>query len=161
MGVADPDNKRRRTKLDPPHPVDRHVGARVRLRRELLALTRRRLAAAIGTTAAKLSRFESGIERLDARTLYELSSALDVPVTFFFEEDAADTDDGGSLSQALRGLLAVVDLADRPRGIEDSIHQAAKAAAHAALEIHSRRRTRSPRGADSPIPGDPQRRGSR
>ncbi len=69
-----------------PNPIDIHVGARVRLRRNLLGLTLQTLAKAVGVTYQQLQKYERGVNRIGASRLFNLSQVLDVPVSFFFED---------------------------------------------------------------------------
>lgn len=76
----------RRSKSDKPHPVDVHVGSRLRLRRTLLGMSQEKLGHAIGLTFQQVQKYERGANRIGASRLYELSRALDVSVGFFFDE---------------------------------------------------------------------------
>ena len=69
-----------------PHPIDVHVGSRVRLRRNLLGMSQTALGRAIGLTFQQIQKYERGVNRVGASRLFHLSRALDVPVSFFFEE---------------------------------------------------------------------------
>lgn len=69
-----------------PHPVDVHVGGRVRMRRTLLGMSQEKLGEAIGLTFQQVQKYERGTNRIGASRLYDLSKVLDVPVGFFFEE---------------------------------------------------------------------------
>ena len=88
--MAKPTRVRRRTKKQTsrksPNPIDIHVGARVRLRRNLLGLTLQTLAKAVGVTYQQLQKYEWGVNRIGASRLFNLSQVLDVPVSFFFED---------------------------------------------------------------------------
>jgi transcriptional regulator with XRE-family HTH domain len=77
---------RRRHGSEHPHPVDVHVGARVRLRRTALGMSQEKLGDAIGLTFQQVQKYERGTNRIGASRLYELSRVLEVPVSFFFEE---------------------------------------------------------------------------
>jgi transcriptional regulator with XRE-family HTH domain len=79
---AKPAGRRRRSG---PHPVDIHVGMRVRERRTELGISQPELAAALGIAYQQLYKYEQAKNRISASRLYELSEALDVPVAFFFE----------------------------------------------------------------------------
>jgi transcriptional regulator with XRE-family HTH domain len=65
-----------------------HVGARVRLRRNMLRLSRKHLIEALGLSAHQLRKYELGADRIGAGRLAQIGQILAVPVTFFF--DAAD-----------------------------------------------------------------------
>ncbi len=76
----------RTIKTDGPHPVDVHVGKRVRTRRTLLGMNQEKLGNAIGIRFQQLQNNERGANRIGASRLFELSQILDVPVSYFFEE---------------------------------------------------------------------------
>ncbi len=88
--MAKPSRARRSVKKQPsrrgPNPIDIHVGARVRLRRNLLGLTLQTLAKAVGVTYQQLQKYEWGVNRISASRLFNLSHVLDVPISFFFED---------------------------------------------------------------------------
>lgn len=67
------------------HPVDRHVGERLRLRRALLGMSQERLAELAGITFQQIQKYERGLNRIGASRLFEMARILDVPVTWFFE----------------------------------------------------------------------------
>jgi transcriptional regulator with XRE-family HTH domain len=75
-----------RRKSDKPNPVDVQVGARVRLRRNMLGLSQEKLGEAIGLTFQQVQKYERGANRIGASRLHELSRVLDVPVSFFFDD---------------------------------------------------------------------------
>ncbi len=68
-----------------PNPTDRHVGARVRMRRKMLAMSQTQLADALGITYQQVQKNESGTNRIGASRLQQISHILQVPVAFFFE----------------------------------------------------------------------------
>ena len=68
------------------HPVDKHVGMRLRYRRTLLGMTQQQLASAVGIRFQQIQKYESGANRISASRLWDLATALGVPVSFFFEE---------------------------------------------------------------------------
>ena len=68
-----------------PHPVDMHVGHRVRLRRIFLGYSQDKLARALGLTFQQVQKYERGANRISSSKLFELARLLDVPVGFFFE----------------------------------------------------------------------------
>lgn len=69
-----------------PHPVDVHVGSRVRMRRTLLGMSQEKLGEAIGLTFQQVQKYERGTNRIGSSRLYDLSSVLDVPIGYFFED---------------------------------------------------------------------------
>ena len=101
-----PSRVRRRTKKQPsrkgPHPIDVHVGSRVRLRRNLLGMNQTKLGKAIGFTYQQIQKYEWGVNRVGASRLFHLSRALDVPVSFFFEDLSPEA--AGDGKRRARGL---------------------------------------------------------
>ena len=68
-----------------PNPIDIHVGARIRLRRQLLKMSQERLGDDLGVTFQQVQKYERSANRVGASRLYRLSRVLEVPVQFFFE----------------------------------------------------------------------------
>ncbi len=68
-----------------PHPVDLHVGNRVRIRRRALNLSQEVLGGEVGVGFQQIQRYERGEIRIGASRLYALSEVLDVPVSFFYD----------------------------------------------------------------------------
>ena len=69
-----------------PHPVDIHVGSRLRERRIVLGMSQQQLAAALGLSFQQVYKYELGKNRISAGRLYDLGKVLGVPVAFFFED---------------------------------------------------------------------------
>ena len=68
------------------HPVDSHVGARVRQRRALLGMSQTSLGSAVGLTFQQIQKYERGTNRISSSRLFEFAKVLDVPVSYFFDE---------------------------------------------------------------------------
>ena len=69
-----------------PHPIDVHVGGRLRLRRLAVGLSQERLAKSIGITFQQIQKYERGTNRIVASRLHDLARVLDVPVNYFFTD---------------------------------------------------------------------------
>ena len=67
------------------HPVDVHVGKRIRHRRWTLGTTQQQLADRVGIKFQQIQKYETGTNRISASRLWDIAAALDVPVSFFFE----------------------------------------------------------------------------
>ena len=65
--------------------VDEHVGARVRSRRKSLGMNQSTLADHLGVTFQMIQRYEYGLCRISASTLYAAAIALEAPVAYFFD----------------------------------------------------------------------------
>ena len=68
------------------HPVDLHVGARMRQRRVALGMSQTKLGQAVGLTFQQIQKYERGSNRMGSSRLFEFAKVLGVPVTFFFED---------------------------------------------------------------------------
>lgn len=77
---------RGRTPSGAPNPIDVHVGARMRLRRTLLGLSQEKLGELIGLTFQQIQKYERGANRVSCSRLFDLSRALDIPISYFFED---------------------------------------------------------------------------
>ncbi len=67
------------------HPVDVHVGKRIRHRRWLVGMTQQQLAEKVGIKFQQIQKYETGANRVSASRLWDIADALDVAVSFFFE----------------------------------------------------------------------------
>lgn len=67
------------------HPVDVHVGKRIRHRRWMNGTTQQQLAEAVGIKFQQIQKYETGMNRVSASRLWDIAHALEVPVSFFFE----------------------------------------------------------------------------
>lgn len=85
-----------------PHPIDIHVGHRLRLRRTMLGMSQEKLAAGLGLTFQQVQKYERGLNRIVASRLYRMGQVLDVPVSYFFEGLPETTDDNGDATLAVR-----------------------------------------------------------
>ncbi len=65
--------------------VDKRLGERVRARRLELGMSQERLAEILGVTFQQVQKYERGVNRIAASRLYDLSAALNIPVSKFFE----------------------------------------------------------------------------
>lgn len=68
-----------------PHPVDLHVGGRVRMRRKFLGMSQEGLADAIDLTFQQVQKYERGSNRISASKLHDISKVLKAPIAYFFE----------------------------------------------------------------------------
>jgi transcriptional regulator with XRE-family HTH domain len=75
-----------------PNPIDVHVGSRIRLRRTLLGISQSTLVETIGLTFQQVQKYEKGTNRVSSSRLVDLANALDVDVTYFFQEMSAQVE---------------------------------------------------------------------
>ena len=64
--------------------VDEHIGQRIQLRRIMLGMSQKDLANICGITSQQIQKYESGNNRIAASRLFDISIAMETPVSFFF-----------------------------------------------------------------------------
>lgn len=112
-------NRQRTIVVDGPHPIDIHVGARIRAQRVLRGMTQSDLARLVGISFQSVQKYEQGENRVSASRLYQFAQALGVPPQHFFDglegrkstdilPDAAVPADG----EFRRRLLAIMAIED-------------------------------------------------
>jgi transcriptional regulator with XRE-family HTH domain len=105
------------------HPIDVHVGARIRQRRLLLGLNQETLANGLGVTFQQVQKYESGANRVSASRLLAIAEILGVPIEDFFpnrvtEKSAPSTAEGRSREQLQQ--RETIDLVRFYYGIADT-----------------------------------------
>lgn len=76
------------------HPVDVHVGHKIRHRRWLIGMTQQQLAEAVGIKFQQIQKYETGANRVSASRLWDIAATLEVDVAFFFEGLAKESGEG-------------------------------------------------------------------
>ncbi|MCP5075320.1 MAG: helix-turn-helix transcriptional regulator [Rhodobacteraceae bacterium] len=99
------------------HPVDIHVGKRVRHRRWMIGVTQQQLGEGVGIKFQQIQKYETGMNRISASRLWDIAEALDVPVSFFFEGYVEETEatDGERAGSTQGDLLADKEALDLVR----------------------------------------------
>lgn len=69
-----------------PHPIDVHVGGRVRLRRMMLGMSQDKLGEALGLTFQQIQKYEKGVNRIGASRIFQIAKILSVPIQFFYDD---------------------------------------------------------------------------
>jgi len=95
------------------HPVDVHVGKRIRHRRWLIGMTQQQLAEQVGIKFQQIQKYETGANRVSASRLWDISDALEVPVSFFFEglqEEGKAAAEKSAVPEDLMGDKEALDL---------------------------------------------------
>ena len=72
-----------------PNPIDVHVGSRIRLRRTLLGMSQTALAESMRLTFQQVQKYEKGTNRVSSSRLVDVANALDVSVSYLFDEMSA------------------------------------------------------------------------
>jgi transcriptional regulator with XRE-family HTH domain len=68
-----------------PNPIDKYVGARVKMRRVTVGMSQSKLGEALNITFQQIQKYEKGSNRIGASRLQELARVLSVPPAYFFE----------------------------------------------------------------------------
>jgi len=84
------------------HPVDSHVGARIRERRTLLGMNQFTLGDAVNLSFQQIQKYEQGSNRVSSSRLFEFAKVLRVPVSYFFEEMPANALTGRPMAGRVR-----------------------------------------------------------
>ncbi|MFV1593315.1 helix-turn-helix transcriptional regulator [Phaeobacter sp. JH20_36] len=95
------------------HPVDTHVGKRIRHRRWLIGMTQQQLADLSGVKFQQIQKYETGANRVSASRLWQIADALGVAIIFFFEGLTGapqPTGDEGNTPNDLMGDKEAMDL---------------------------------------------------
>lgn len=67
------------------HPVDVHVGQRIRHHRWMMSMTQQDLAEKVGIKFQQIQKYETGANRVSASRLWDIAEALGVKISCFFE----------------------------------------------------------------------------
>ncbi|MBK67196.1 MAG: transcriptional regulator [Rickettsiales bacterium] len=91
----------RKKKTEAVNKIDKHVGQKIRQRRNLLGLTQGDLADYLDIRYQQIQKYERGQNRVAAGTLFQLSKILQIPIKYFFEDFDKD---GEAMPAAFAGL---------------------------------------------------------
>lgn len=94
--------------------IDRRIGQRVRSRRLEIGMSQERLAELLGVTFQQVQKYEKGVNRIAASRLHDISNALDMPVSRFFEGMSAGRP--GGVSEASKDYAE--DILATPEGAQ-------------------------------------------
>ncbi len=90
------------------HPVDAHVGKRIRHRRWMVGMTQQQLADRVGIKFQQIQKYETGMNRVSASRLFDIAREMEVPVAFFF--DGLETADSARQAADLLGDKEALEL---------------------------------------------------
>lgn len=74
----------------PMSPMDIQIGRRIRERRWLLGLSQEKLAKRVGLKFQQVQKYETAGSKVSASRLLLIARALEVPVSYFYENDVAE-----------------------------------------------------------------------
>jgi transcriptional regulator with XRE-family HTH domain len=82
--------KKAKAKKSAPRSAGKHdleLGKRIRLRRIEQRISQADLGGELGVSFQQVQKYEKGVNRVGAARLQQIATALDVPVTFFYDGD--------------------------------------------------------------------------
>jgi transcriptional regulator with XRE-family HTH domain len=88
--------------------IDRVIGAKIRMRRGEIGMTQTQLANAIGVTFQQVQKYEQGTNRVGGSRLAGIAKALEVPVSYFFDHSAEETEAAQSSLLHTRGAVSLL-----------------------------------------------------
>src|ERR1700746_1177217 len=68
-------------------PEDKLLGQRLRMRRMEMHISQAELGEQLGISFQQVQKYEKGVNRVGAARLQQIATALNVPVTFFYDGD--------------------------------------------------------------------------
>jgi transcriptional regulator with XRE-family HTH domain len=89
------------------HPVDVHVGKKIRTRRWMVGMTQQQVAESVGIKFQQVQKYETGANRVSASRLYDIAQVLDTPVAYFFEDIEADETGAEATEQSVTAAAGV------------------------------------------------------
>ncbi|MCD1634621.1 helix-turn-helix domain-containing protein [Martelella sp. FLE1502] len=101
-----------------PNPIDVHVGSRIRLRRTMLGMSQEKLGESLGITFQQIQKYEKGTNRVGASRLQNISTILNVPVSFFFEDAPGEQGVGAAGMAEASSSSYVVDFLSSSEGLQ-------------------------------------------
>ena len=105
-----------------PHPIDVHVGNRVRLRRSILGMSQNELGAYLGLTFQQIQKYEKGVNRIGSSRIFEISRILKVPIQFLFDDfeglNGAELGVTETNAAADQESSALIELLKTPEGVQ-------------------------------------------
>ncbi|WP_375229948.1 helix-turn-helix domain-containing protein [Roseobacter sp. S98] len=92
------------------HPVDVHVGRKLKQIRTIRRLSQTDVARELSLSFQQIQKYEIGSNRIAASRLYELSRILDVPTSYFFEglDASEEAEKGRDPSMEIVTALAAI-----------------------------------------------------
>ncbi|WP_371169178.1 helix-turn-helix domain-containing protein [Aliiroseovarius sp. 2305UL8-7] len=111
------------------HPVDVHVGKKIREVRLLRGLTQVKVAEQLGLSFQQLQKYETGYNRVSASKMFEIAQLLNVQPGYFFEgladaEGAENEAMDERTAKAAQALSSISDVKVRNQ-IQSMIHELA------------------------------------
>ncbi len=90
------------------HPVDIHVGKKLKQLRVLRGMTQTEVAQGLGISFQQVQKYELGRNRISASKLFEISRILNVAPSYFFDGLDDDSGDQGVLDHEATKIASML-----------------------------------------------------
>jgi len=90
------------------HPVDIHVGQKLRKIRLEKKMSQEELGMAVKLTFQQIQKYEKGYNRISCSKLYEFSNVLNININYFFDGITANNDDSYILENELNYIVQIL-----------------------------------------------------
>ena len=95
------------------NPINRRIGRRLKHARMLRGLTLEGLGEIIGVSYQQVQKYEAGVNAVVPEKLILLSRAVEMPITYFFDDEKADEDTSGERHLKLERLMRKLQKIER------------------------------------------------
>jgi transcriptional regulator with XRE-family HTH domain len=65
--------------------LDVYIGSKIRFRRSMMNISQNKLGSSLGVTFQQVQKYEKGINKVSASTLYMIANALGVEISYFMD----------------------------------------------------------------------------
>ncbi|MDI1227250.1 MAG: helix-turn-helix transcriptional regulator [bacterium] len=135
-----------------PHPVDVHVGHKVKNRRLTLGMSQDELAKSCGITFQQVQKYERGTNRISVSRLTEIAAALKTQLEYFTEGCAALL--GGGIKGGARGMADNKQAAFEPEALSRDKIDLLRAYDAIDSAAHKRQVVEMAKALGKPVKGD-------
>ncbi len=91
------------------HPVDVHVGKKIKQVRRMRRLSQTDVANQLNLSFQQIQKYEIGSNRVSASRLYELAKVLSVPISYFFDGlDSVDSENDDVVGKKVLNAISNV-----------------------------------------------------
>jgi transcriptional regulator with XRE-family HTH domain len=98
------------------NPIDKHFGMRLRARRGMMGMSQEKLGETLGVSFQQVQKYERGVNRISAASLYFIAQALETSVGFFYEGLPIASPSPTGFSE-LGGDSYIADIISTPEGM--------------------------------------------
>ncbi len=98
-----------------PNEIDHAIGQRIKARRQYLGYNQQTLAQQIGVSYQQVQKYENGSDRVGASRLFAIAKALEVDISYFFEQFIEHSSDDDTMARFGREHVVIERAAKDPQ----------------------------------------------